>query len=174
MDYSLPGFSVHGILQARILEWVTISFSRGSSWPRDQTRVSCIGGRCFNLWATREDRLEKNEMKSYHQSLKRRIGVFVNRSSDHCKNLHMMWREPKKINYTHGVFTFLPWNLFLSSNCWLHVGSYHKTFKVHLFLFDEVMKQLWALFCFGKFFNKRQNTLRPLIVDPFLILWFSV
>lgn len=80
----------------------------------------------------------------------------------------------KKINYTHGVFTFLPWNLFLSSNCWLHVGSYHKTFKVHLFLFDEVMKQLWALFCFGKFFNKRQNTLRPLIVDPFLILWFSV
>ena len=54
MDCSLPGFSVHGILQARILEWVTISFSRGSSRPRDWTRVSCIGGRCFNLWATRE------------------------------------------------------------------------------------------------------------------------
>ena len=51
MDCSLPGFSVHGILQARILEWVTISFSRGSSWPRDRTRVSCIGGRHFNLWA---------------------------------------------------------------------------------------------------------------------------
>ena len=43
------------ILQARILEWVTISFSRGSSRPRDQTRVSRIGGRCFNLWAIRED-----------------------------------------------------------------------------------------------------------------------
>ena len=40
MDCSLPGFSVHGILQARILEWVTISFSRGSSRPRDQTQVS--------------------------------------------------------------------------------------------------------------------------------------
>ena len=51
---SLPGFSVHRILQARILEWVTISFSRGSSWPRDRTQVSCIGGRRFNLWATRE------------------------------------------------------------------------------------------------------------------------
>ena len=37
MDCNLPGFSVHGILQARILEWVTISFSRGSSRPRDQT-----------------------------------------------------------------------------------------------------------------------------------------
>ena len=54
MDCSLPGFSVHGILQARILEWVTISFSRGSSQPRDRTQVSCIGGRRFNLWATRE------------------------------------------------------------------------------------------------------------------------
>ena len=50
----LPGSSIHGILQARVLEWVAISFSRGSSQPRDRTRVSCIGGRCFNLWATRE------------------------------------------------------------------------------------------------------------------------
>ena len=57
MDCSLSGFSIHGILQARIPEWVTISFSRGSSWPRDQTRVSHTGGRCFNLWATREDSL---------------------------------------------------------------------------------------------------------------------
>ena len=53
-DCSLPGFSVHGIFQARILEWVTISFSRKSSRPRDRARVSHIGGRCFNLWATRE------------------------------------------------------------------------------------------------------------------------
>ena len=52
MDCSLQGFSIHGIFQARIVEWVTISFSRGSSRPRDGTRVSHIGGRCFNLWAT--------------------------------------------------------------------------------------------------------------------------
>ena len=43
MDCSLPGFSVHGILQARIMHWVTITFSRGSSWPRYQTPVSRIG-----------------------------------------------------------------------------------------------------------------------------------
>ena len=49
VDCSLPSFSVHGILQARILEWVTISFSRGSSCPRHQTQVSRIGGRRFNL-----------------------------------------------------------------------------------------------------------------------------
>ena len=47
MDCSPPGSSIHGILQARILEWVTILFSRGSSRPRDQTCVSYIVGRFF-------------------------------------------------------------------------------------------------------------------------------
>ena len=51
---SPPGTSVHGILQARILEWVAISFFRGSSWPKDRTWVSRTTGRCFTLWATRE------------------------------------------------------------------------------------------------------------------------
>ena len=46
--------SVHGILQARILEWVTIPFSRGSSGPSDQTLISCIAGGFFTIWATRE------------------------------------------------------------------------------------------------------------------------
>ena len=49
---SLPGSSIHGIFQARVLERVAISFSRGSSWPRDRTRVSHIVGRRFTLWAT--------------------------------------------------------------------------------------------------------------------------
>ena len=53
MDCNLPG-SIHEIFQARILEWVAISFSRGSSQPRDRTRVSRIVGRCFTFWATRE------------------------------------------------------------------------------------------------------------------------
>ena len=54
MDCSLPGSSIHGIVQARILEWVAIPFSRGSSWPRDRTWVSCTAGRFFTIWATRE------------------------------------------------------------------------------------------------------------------------
>ena len=55
MDCSLPGFSIHGIFQARVLEWVAVSFSRGSSWPRDRTRVSHTAGRHFTVvWATRE------------------------------------------------------------------------------------------------------------------------
>ena len=48
LDYSLPGSSVHEILQPRILEWVAIPFFRGSSRPRDQTQVSCIAGGFFN------------------------------------------------------------------------------------------------------------------------------
>ena len=54
VDCSPPGSSIHGILQARILEWVAISFSRGSSQPRDRTWVSCTAGRRSILWATRD------------------------------------------------------------------------------------------------------------------------
>ena len=54
MDYSPPGSSVHGILQAIILEWVAIPSSRGSSQPRDQTEISHIAGGFFTSWATRE------------------------------------------------------------------------------------------------------------------------
>ena len=53
-DYSPPGSFVHGILQARILEWVAISFPRRSSWPRNQTQVSFIAGRIFTVWATKK------------------------------------------------------------------------------------------------------------------------
>ena len=54
MDGSLPRSSIHGIFQAKVREWVAISFSRGSSQPRDQTWVSHIVGRHFTIWATRE------------------------------------------------------------------------------------------------------------------------
>ena len=63
IDYSLPRSSIHGIFQARILEWVAISFSRGSSQPKDQTRVSCIVGRHFAIWATREGLIWKRNIK---------------------------------------------------------------------------------------------------------------
>ena len=54
IDGSLPGSSVHGIFQAIVLEWIAISFSRGSSQPRAWTRVSHIVDRHFTVWATRE------------------------------------------------------------------------------------------------------------------------
>ena len=54
VDCSPPGSSVHGILQAGILEWVAYPFSRGFSWPRDWSWVSCIAGGFFTIWAIRE------------------------------------------------------------------------------------------------------------------------
>ena len=54
MDCSPLGFFIHGISQARILEWVTVSFSRGSSWPRDRTHTTCICRQILYHWATRE------------------------------------------------------------------------------------------------------------------------
>ena len=67
MGYSLPGSSVHGISQARILERVAISSSRGSSWPRDETHfyVACIAGGFFTLWAIKEAHME------YYSSFKK-------------------------------------------------------------------------------------------------------
>ena len=66
---SLPGSSVHGILQARILEWVVISFSKESSQPRDQTGISCIGRWILYCWATREGSPVNSYMYTYVPSL---------------------------------------------------------------------------------------------------------
>jgi len=54
MDCSPSGSSANEILQARILEWVAISFSRGSSWLRDRTQISHLAGRFITIWATKE------------------------------------------------------------------------------------------------------------------------
>ena len=68
IDCSLPGSSVHGISQAKILEWVAISFSRASSWPRDQTCVSCIGRWILYRWATREGPLLLKNITKFNMS----------------------------------------------------------------------------------------------------------
>ena len=64
MDCSLPGSSVHGILQAGILEWVAISFSRGSSWPKNWNQASGIAGGCFTDWASREAQYERKDPRT--------------------------------------------------------------------------------------------------------------
>ena len=57
IDCRPPGSSVHEIFQARMLEWAEIFFSRGSSWPRDRIRVSCLAGGFFTIWAIRETQM---------------------------------------------------------------------------------------------------------------------
>ena len=80
VDCSLPGSSVHGILQARILEWVAISFSRGSSPPRDQTQVSRVVGRCFTLWATRKAHPSEKGLAVKPESLWTSVWLFTSNS----------------------------------------------------------------------------------------------
>ena len=92
---SPPGFSIHGIFQARVLEWVAISFSRRSSRPRDWTWVSCIAGRRFTLWATREAGGPKDPSKS-----------MCSRSSA-FQNLRLSWGWGRMHLWLLGV---LPWN----------------------------------------------------------------
>ena len=65
MDYNLLGSSVHGILQARILVWVAVPFSKKSSQPRDRTQVFHIAGGFFIVWATREAHLTYIKMCVY-------------------------------------------------------------------------------------------------------------
>ena len=68
-DWSPPGSSVHGISQARKLKWVAISFSRGSFQPRDQSYVSCIAGRFFAVWASREAPKASNTILNRSESV---------------------------------------------------------------------------------------------------------
>ena len=66
-DCSLPGSSVQGVLPARILDWVAMPFSSGSSWPKDRTHVSSIAGRFFTIWAMWEvyiSRINKNLIRA--------------------------------------------------------------------------------------------------------------
>ena len=81
MDCSLPGFSVHGTLQARILEWVAIPFPRASSWPRDWTPVSCITGRFFTVWITREVQLLLQTKVNPNRSIGRKGFIAFNQIS---------------------------------------------------------------------------------------------
>ena len=103
MDYSPPGSSVHEIFQSRILEWVAISFSRGSSQPRDWTRVSCTAGRFFTDWATtclyiiippRGEEFCKGEMRRSTLGKSRGVNKVGQKGSGFLRKQH--WREKSK------------------------------------------------------------------------------
>ena len=70
-----PGSSLHGILQPRILEWVAMLSSRGSSQPRDQTQVPFTTGRFFTIWATREAPMSRVRCNNPHGVIRRVKGI---------------------------------------------------------------------------------------------------
>ena len=92
MDCSLPGSSVHGILQARILEWVAFLFSRGSSWPRDRTWVCCIAGRFF----TTEPPGKSSIDTTVNQSTIRSESWDQHTNIGYKDITHRRWSQPEK------------------------------------------------------------------------------
>ena len=120
---------VHGILQVRILEWVACPFSRGSSWPRNQTRVSCIAGKFFTSWAVREALKKPVLLEKYWKDL------WINWKT---KNKYLVLDELKcqntakwtKISCFHWMLSF--------SFCWntSHVAYYQKTIECLMIVSD--------------------------------------
>ena len=107
MDCSPPGSSVHGIFQAWILEWVAVSFSRGSSWPRDRTWVFCIVGRCFTVWATREATKKEKWSVSFKKLkyLNKVIDV-MKRKTNQVVFLEVLWLQVS--SFLKGKILLLP------------------------------------------------------------------
>ena len=100
MDCSLPGSSVYRILQSGILEWVAISSFRGSSRPRDQTQVSCIAGRFFTIWATREAEEDK-----HNSNLKNNTRGFSLQPSGSPNWYFQPWPLPRTLDEDLNGFT---------------------------------------------------------------------
>ena len=116
MDCSLPDTSVHGILQARVLEWVSISSSRGSSWPRDWTRVSCNAGRFFTIWATREAQDRTTKQQQQPQYFVQFSSSLVSGSAFHISRLSNGSKAQKELETTttKGVYVACGTNLLMS------------------------------------------------------------
>ena len=83
INYRPPGSSVHGILQARMLEWAAIPFSRGSSQPREWTQVSRMAGRFFTVWATWKPFEPQPHVKQYEARNKSGILPALSSNSSH-------------------------------------------------------------------------------------------
>ena len=108
MDCSLPSSSVHGILQARILEWVAIPFSRESSWPRERTQVSWIVGIFFTVWATRAEKLCPEKFRQHHGQGHKVTRKWCEGSTQPVvKKIQGLWKLEGVQNHNWDVFNFL-------------------------------------------------------------------
>ena len=139
MDCSLPGSSVHGIFQARILEWVAISFSRGSSRPRDQARVSHIVGRRFTVWVTREAHEAKGWAKKNHTA----IGLGHTSGFMWLQKLYSFPCIVHGPHFANGVYEYFP-NFKVSRNQLENLLKISSTFTPQI-LIHQVQGEVWTL-----------------------------
>ena len=134
MDCSPPGSSVHGILQARILEWVAISFSRGSSCTRDRTWVSCTAGRFFTTEPPGKPNIYKYICK--HVCTCKHI----------CTIYTCLMHTPTYTNtqiciqYKHTYYIYVCMYLYVcthATNICMHIEHTHMThrFYIHIYIY---------------------------------------
>ena len=116
MDCSPWSSSIHGIFQARILEWVAISFSRTSSQPRDRTQVSHIAVRRFNLWATREAHQKTLDLFLFWKKKIRRRS-FSRALSPLSGNTLINWARPVFMLLENNVFSCIVYH-WKNSSTW--------------------------------------------------------
>ena len=136
MDCSLPGCSVHGIFQARVLEWGAISFSRGPSWPRDRTQVSCIVGRRFTVRATRG----RAPLYCLILKLKKKLYSTISEIVQYCPLSDLSSVRPSRSIHTVAngkIFFFPPMS-----------EDYLIVWYTHIFLFLYSFIHQWILGCF--------------------------
>ena len=133
MDCNPPGSSVIGIFQARILEWVAISFSRVSSRPRDWTRVSCTAGRFFTDWATREAQSVCLSMLMQMQG----FILFYDWVIFHY--VYHIFFFYSSIDRNLGCFHILAIVNYAAVNLGIHI-SFHNSFSVCLFSLEKCPK----------------------------------
>ena len=121
MAFNPPGSSLHGILQARILQWVAISFSRGSSW--DRTHVSCIGKRILYHWATWKDpKTTILSSNSFSGCISRRIKIKISRRCLHshtcCSAIpssqNMKTNVHQQMNIQRKCSIYIEWDIIQS------------------------------------------------------------
>ena len=135
MSCSQPGSSVHGISQARILEWVAISFSKRSSWPRDWTQVSYIAGRFFLIWATREaPRVNPalwNQVE-WPASRGQPSNATVSAICAWVCHTQRLWASAFSVPLASGLIARLPGSLFSHCSWWLMFLSIASCFRIPL------------------------------------------
>ena len=140
MDCSPPGSSVHGILQARTLEWVAIPFSRRSSWPRDQTWISCISGRLFiiDMYCKLKHLLKRVDflfMFFNHNFLKKK-----EKNAKWYGHFEIVWQYPTILNtvvQNGWAITFLG----ISLKTYVHINTYLCMVTTAIFITAPQMKR---------------------------------
>ena len=123
MHYSLPGSSVHGISQAKVLEWIAIFFSRGSSQPMDRTHVSCIHRWILYHWATREalSAFRKCLISHYPLSIVGEASQFIGDkvSNEGGNNSSEVWYFRTCDLYPTNKFPLFLWEIMHGKSTWL-------------------------------------------------------